>query len=74
MVTRIIAREWDAESNRLFEQSLKHPNEIPELGEVMQFMHTRFQSLEAIGSRNFYQIEDVISRPRWRNTSTISCC
>lgn len=53
MVTRIIARKWQTESNRLFEQSLKQPNEIPELGEVMQFNQTKFLLLEAMGSRNF---------------------
>ncbi|XP_031333985.1 uncharacterized protein LOC116163998 [Photinus pyralis] len=70
MVIRITTKKWDSETNRLFEQSLKQPNEIPALGEVMQFMQTRFQSLEASGSM---QSKDASPRYTWGNTSTISC-
>nr|XP_022910534.1 uncharacterized protein LOC111421598 [Onthophagus taurus] len=51
MISRILVRKWDNETNKLYEQSLKDPNKIQEFQELMEFLQTRFQSLEAIGEK-----------------------
>ncbi|XP_031331852.1 uncharacterized protein LOC116162377 [Photinus pyralis] len=73
IVARIIARTWDAESNKLFEQSLKTPNKTPSLQELMEFLKMRFQSLEVLSQARKVQHESIQGHQRWQNNRQQGC-
>lgn len=50
MIGRIISRKWDAETNRLYEQTLANPHDVPTLKEIFEFTKRRFQSLETVST------------------------
>ena len=58
LVSRIIIRKWDPETNKLYEQSLKNSHEIPNFGDLLEFLTRRFQSLASISvKKNTNNIE-----------------
>ncbi|XP_031333712.1 uncharacterized protein LOC116163752 isoform X1 [Photinus pyralis] len=73
IVIKIVSDKWDVETNKLFEQSLKQPSQIPKLEEVMEFLKLRFQSLEASEQRPKQFQEQSTSKSRWQPTSAITC-
>ena len=48
ILTRIISQKWDPETNRLYEQSLNNQHDMQEFEKMMDFLQTRFLSLEII--------------------------
>lgn len=49
IISYIISKKLDKETNRLYEQSLSKPRSIQNFDELMEFLEKRFQSLEALG-------------------------
>ncbi|KAJ3650181.1 hypothetical protein Zmor_021885 [Zophobas morio] len=48
ILTKIVSQKWDTETNRLYEQSLNNPHDMQEFEKMMEFLQTRFLSLEII--------------------------
>lgn len=48
LISRIVVRKWDSETNKLHEQSQKQSNKIQDFEKLMEFLKTRFQMLEAM--------------------------
>ncbi|XP_031329673.1 uncharacterized protein LOC116160582 [Photinus pyralis] len=72
IITKLISRKWDTETNRIFEQSLKNPTEMPALEEVMEFMKSRFQSLEALAMKRGDQPPSSY-KPNWVGNKQPNC-
>ncbi|XP_031329398.1 uncharacterized protein LOC116160346 [Photinus pyralis] len=72
IITKLISRKWDTETNRIFEQSLKNPTETPALEEVMEFMKSRFQSLEALAMKRGDQPPSSY-KPNWVGNKQPNC-
>lgn len=66
LVSRIIARKWDADTNKLYEQSITDPHEMQDFETMMGFLQRRFQSLEAIAEAK----QKTNSKNQSANTST----
>ncbi|XP_055836638.1 uncharacterized protein LOC129905223 [Episyrphus balteatus] len=52
IIVHLILQKLDKESRTLFEQSLDDPRSSPTLDELLKFAESRFQTLEAISSRD----------------------
>lgn len=52
IISHIIIRKWDGETNRQYEMSVRKPKEIQDFESLMEFLRNRFQSLEAISEAN----------------------
>ncbi|XP_055838743.1 uncharacterized protein LOC129906826 [Episyrphus balteatus] len=52
IIVHLILQKLDKESRTLFEQSLDDPRSSPTLDELLKFVESRFQTLEAISSRD----------------------
>lgn len=63
----IIASKLDKESIRLHEQAIKDPKTLEKLDDFMQFLVSRFQTLETIKSNT--QIHSATSSTPWRNSA-----
>ncbi|XP_071057555.1 uncharacterized protein [Onthophagus taurus] len=48
IIGRILVRKWDYETNKQYELSLKEPHKIQDFQDLLSFLRTRFQTLEAI--------------------------
>ncbi|KAG5884844.1 hypothetical protein JTB14_004262 [Gonioctena quinquepunctata] len=78
IIGRIIARKWDTETNRLYEEHLKDLRKVSSFQEIFDFMKRRFQSLETVSdlgatsgdSQQTYQRHNCpmceVHHPAWR--------
>lgn len=51
IVSEIITRKWDPETNKIYEQSLKQPHDVQKFEDITAFLQGRFQSLESISMK-----------------------
>lgn len=77
IISRIICRKWDHETNKLYEQSLSKPHEIQDFVEVRRFLQARFQSLEAMSDaqkKNPYNSNNNNDNNKPRSTDACKYC
>ncbi|KAI5642141.1 hypothetical protein NE865_05833 [Phthorimaea operculella] len=47
ILSRIVSRKWDQDTNMKYEDQLEEPNKLQEFGKMMKFLEKRFKSLES---------------------------
>ncbi|XP_037924354.1 uncharacterized protein LOC119660048 [Hermetia illucens] len=60
----LILRKLDKTTLTMYEQSLANPKQLQSLAEFLQFLETRFQSLEALGAKNIKAEDSKKKLPR----------
>lgn len=63
LVVHILTKKLDKETHKLYEQSLNNPKEVQSLENFLNFLESRFQSLDAIGSTHLNNTSSKPSNP-----------